>query len=55
MSKVPFNKKYNVVYMSWGFNYLNDTEVYQLLEKASYSLTTFNHDPGMIICKETIS
>ena len=55
MSRVPFLRKYNVVYINWGFNYLNDTEVYTLLEKASHSLTTFGKDPGMIITKETTS
>jgi hypothetical protein len=55
MSRVPFSKNYNVIYINWGFNYLNDTEVYKLLDRAKHSLTTWNKKPGMIITKETIA
>jgi hypothetical protein len=55
MSRVDFNKTYNVIYINWGFNYLNDPEVYTLLERAKHSLTTWNKRPGIIITKETIA
>ena len=39
MSRVPFAKKYDVVYMNWGLSYLNDAEALMLLATAKFSLT----------------
>ena len=54
MSRVDFSRNYNVIYMNWGFNYLNDSEVYKLLYRAKHSLTVYKNKPGVIITKETI-
>ena len=52
MTKIPFGRKYNLIYGSWAFGYLSDEEIFTLLEKAKQSLMVFNGKPGMIIIKE---
>ena len=52
MTKIPFDRKYNLIYGSWAFGYLTDDEVLDFLEKAKQSLLVFGENPGMIILKE---
>ena len=42
MSRVDFANKYNLIYMNWGLNYLNDAEALTLLNRAKCSLATWN-------------
>ena len=55
MMDINFDKPYNLIYANWGLNYLNDDEVLLLLQRARYSLLSFNKKPGTIIVKETIT
>ncbi len=52
MTKIPFDRKYNMIYGSWAFGYITDNELLDFLEKAKQSLMVFGEKPGMIIVKE---
>lgn len=54
MSELVLEGNYNLIYANWGFNYLNDDEVYSFLYKLRGNLCTWKGSPGMIITKETI-
>ena len=54
MTRIELQETYNLIYSNWGFNYLNDHEIYQFLQKAKGCLATWRGKPGMIITKETI-
>jgi hypothetical protein len=54
MTDLPFDKKYNVIYGNWSFNYLSDKEILVLLDKARKSLIGDKPKPGTMIIKETI-
>ena len=41
MSRFDFRKNYNLIYMNWGLNYLNDDEIKVMLRKAKNSLAVW--------------
>ena len=54
MTDLAFNKKYNLIYGNWCFNYLSNAEILTLLGKARKSLISGKLKPGTIILKENI-
>ena len=54
MKDHEFDKKYDLIYTSWGLNYLSDSEALQLLENARGSLEHEGEKPGTFVLKETI-
>ena len=55
MSRFDFRKNYNLIYLHWGLNYLNDDEIKVFLRKAKNSLAVWNKKPGVMITRENIS
>ena len=54
MTKIPFDKTYNLIYGSWAFNYLTDKQIIDFLHNAKKSLIVKDgQQPGMIMLKET--